>query len=312
MSEESTAPYKKIPIDNSGRINRQQVRIKSPSSLIIISFPKMGKTVSMINVKGILIGDTHFEVDDYPHCYNYAKLWDYGPPKFYMTSNGAYIPSGIFETVRDLDRANRMTEYKNLKSKLDDNIPFSDKLKVYEDLKAHLNSMPFPIFAVETVTHLQELNLRAALKDYNSQVAADKQRTDIRKVDKYGGAKYIRNNFAGIKSFIENNAAPFLIWTSHIKERKKIYEKSYEDVGAVDMALEGIMSTTFTAAASAVGILYRKNDGVYLDFKKRDETDLGSRCTHLAEKIIRIAEPQIDSETPPVTHWGEIYPELSF
>lgn len=306
--------FKKIPIDSNGQLIKGHFRLKSPASLVKISYPKMGKTLAMVNVPKILICDAHREVEDFPFCNNYIKQATYtGKHKFHKVSSGAYIPAGIFETVTDLKVANRMAEYWKLKNMLDERRSAEEKASIFSDLIALINDMLFPITAWDTVTHMQDLNIDAALGRYNSQFDdPDKRRDDIRLVDRWGGVKYIRNNFAGIKLFIESYASPFQIWSAHIKERKAIYEKGHEEISAVDMALDGIMSTTFTAAASAVGILYRKEDGVYLDFKKRDETDLGSRCSHLGERVIKIADTLLDNESIPKTYWKEIYPELNF
>jgi hypothetical protein len=305
--------YKKLPIKQNGQPFPKQFRLQSPASLVEISYPKMGKTLSMVNVPKIIICDAHREVDDFRYCYNYMKIATYtGKNKFYQITSGAYIPAGIYEAVMDLKHANSMGEYWKLKNMLDELRPEEEKEAIFNELIVLINSMRYPISAWDTVTHMQDLNNAAALAEYNSQVSTDKRKSDIRKVDKWGGVRYIRNNFAGIKQFIEDNASPFQIWTSHVKERKAVYEKTDQELSVVDMALEGLASNIFTASASAIAILYRKKDGVYLDFRKRDESDLGSRCAHLADEVIKIADPRPDKNTIPKTYWERIYPELTF
>ena len=204
-----------------------------------------------------------------------------------------------------------MKEYWALKSKLNSKLDEKEREVVFNEMIALINDMPFPIFAVDTVTFLQDLNLKASLAEYNHRFS--KERTDIKKVDDYGGVQYIRNNFNGIKQFIEMNAAPFRIWTGHIKEKKKVLKKGQEDISAVDMALDGLLPTIFTARASAVSIFYRNEDNeCFLDFKKKEESDLGSRPMHLSNKVIKIADPLKEGEEFPKTFWSKIYPELKF
>ena len=67
-----------------------------------------------------------------------------------------------------------------------------------------------------------------------------------------------------------------------------------------------------TNVTDSVSTFYRNETGCYLDFLKREESDLGSRPQHLWNKVIKIAELLKEGEQFPVTHWAEIYPEISF
>jgi hypothetical protein len=68
--------------------------------------------------------------------------------------------------------------------------------------------------------------------------------------------------------------------------------------------------------ASAIGIFQRTNEGCFIDFTKRDESDLGVRNAHLSNKVIKLAD-FISSEDlakgkTPKTYWSTIYPEIEF
>jgi hypothetical protein len=123
----------------------------------------------------------------------------------------------------------------------------------------------------------------------------------------------------GNKRFIERSAAPFIIYTGHIKEKKKVLvNKSQDSISVADMDLEGTLSTIFTQDSDANAIFYRDKKGCWLDFIKKDEeTDFDSRPPHLANKKILIADlHEFDKEGNIIkkgkTYWDKIYPELKF
>ena len=88
----------------------------------------------------------------------------------------------------------------------------------------------------------------------------------------------------------------------------------HKEISVADIALSGIQGITFTSKSDANCILYRDSKGVYLDFIKREETDLGSRVAHLTEKKIKIAEiltaEELQAGNTPITYWEEIYKDL--
>lgn len=302
--------FRKLPLDEHGKLIANNFCIQSPENLVIVSFPKTGKTLSMVNTPNFLIGDGE-RGTRYFRPKNYVNLLTFeGNEEFVKLKSGTYVPTGVFQTVDELNKANRMKEYWELNQKLEDAVE-ADQEMIYKDLLAHIQAMPFPIFVIDTITSFQELNAKASLKEYNDRFPA-KPKTDITKVDEYNGVSYVRSNFAGIKAFIENNAAPFKIWNGHIKEKKKILKKSQDEISAVDIALSGILPTMFTSKADAVCTFTRDEKGCFLDFQKKEESDMGSRPFHLSNKLIKIAEPLKKDEMYPETHWDKIFPELKF
>lgn len=302
--------FKKLPLDEKGELIKNDFHIQSPEDLVVVSFPKSGKTLSMVNQKNILIGDSEGGTS-YFKANNVVNLGTFdGEKDFVKLKSGTYVPAGIFQTVDELSKANRMKEYWQTKQLLEDAKP-QDKQKIFDDLTAHLRGMPFPIFVIDTITSMQDLNMQAALAEYNDRFPT-KPKGDIKKVDDYGGVQYTRANFAGLKRFIENNSSPFKIWNGHIKEKKKILKKGVDEISAVDMALDGLLPTIFTHKASAVCVFYRNDEGCFLDFQKKEESDLGSRPMHLSNKLIKIAETIKPGEDYPKTYWNNVYPELTF
>ncbi len=307
--------FKKLPLDESGELLPSEVFLPDPRNQVIISAPKSGKTETMVNQKNILIGDTQGGTD-YFQARNSVNLLTYeGADPFKVTKDGTFVPMGLFQTVEELGKLNNMKKYWELYKAFSESRGEIRK-KNYELLTEHIRAMKFPIFALDTVTDFQYMMHDAALADYN--VYFKKSKDNIKRVDDYGGSQYIRRTILGNKSFIEKYAAPFIIYTGHIKEKKKILTKSQDSISVADMDLEGTLSTIFTQQSHANSIFYRTKDGCYLDYQKKDEeTDFDSRPPHLANKKIKIADIHtFDKDGNKTkngqTFWKEIYPTLEF
>lgn len=308
--------YKKLPLDENGKLMISGFKLQSPTDLTIISAPKSGKTLSMVNVPKFLIGDLEGGTD-YFGANNVVNLTDYdGAKEFQILKDGTYVPMGLYQAVAELRVANRMKDYWKLREELDSRQTPKERELTKGAIIELINTIPFPIFVTDTVTTLQEPNKKAALACYNDIFMIPKgkdPKLDITKVDEYSGVQYTRANMAGIKRFVDMNAAPFKIWTGHIKEKKKVLDKKDENIAVVDMALDGVQPLLFTSKAAAVSIFYRTEEGCFLDFgKKGPETDLGSRAFHLSNKVIKIADTLKSGEMYPTTHWKTIFPEVEF
>ncbi len=97
-------------------------------------------------------------------------------------------------------------------------------------------------------------------------------------------------------------------------------EKSIKEIRRkyiyIDIDLEGVLSKIFTVKASAIGIFQRTNEGCFIDFTKRDESDLGVRNAHLSNKVIKLADfissDDLEKGKTPKTYWQTIFPEINF
>lgn len=316
VAAEPTPVYKKLPLTDKGMLLEKAPLLQGPRSLVIISFPKSGKTDNMCGVPNFLIGDCE-DGAAYFEGSNDVDLKKFnGPHAHYKTKSGAFIPAGLYETCQELYRANNMKLFNTLV----DELKLTRSKAVHTKLVKVLQDMPFPIFVVDTLTHFIKLVYEAALAEYNEALDPSKHKGDIKRADNYGGVQYIRRAVEDIKSFIEKNAAPFIVYNGHIKMKKSVLNKSDEEISTVDLALEGTLPTIFTSHASAVCTLYRDDTGVHLDFQKKGEDDTDARPRHLGGNIIKIADlhefQTIDDvrsiKTKGKTYWDRIYPELKF
>lgn len=303
--------YKRLPITDEGELlDLGSIKLKSPQNLVIVKYPKSGSTMSLVQVPKILIADSE-NGTAYFSANNKVNLLDESTEnKFFHTKKYGYIPQTIYDLVSELYIANGMAEYWQIKNKFDIERNIITKEKLYLDLVAKINSMPFPIVAIDTITSIVNLSNAAALYEYNLTVKPESRKEDIKRVDEYGGSMYIRRKFNELKKFIEQNTCPFLQYHGHISMRKKVLKKGEEEVSTVDIALEGLLSTIFTAQADAVCVFHREDSGCYLDFIKKDESDMGSRVLSLSNKKIKIADTLKEGEEYPTTYWNQIYPEI--
>ncbi len=319
MPQSGDVLFKKLPLTQEGKLRESdEYELSCPRNAIIISVPGAGKTDNLVDVPHLLIGDCESGSMDF-HAKNRVNMRHSSmKEEFVKVRNGAYIPAGIWETVNELNKANRMAEYWKMSIGLEEERVTTERKRRYDEIVQFINDIPFAIFAVDTITSLQELNLDAALEEYNSRISDPaKKKTNIKRVDDYGGVQYIRKNFNGMKEFIENNAAPFILYLGHTAEKKKIIKKAAEDIDAIDIALDGMYSNIFTAKAGTVGVMYRSTDGIMVDFRYRDESGIKARPRHIGNKVIKLADLHEYSDTGDLvkkgkTYWDKLYPELKF
>lgn len=305
-----TKQFKRLPLTADGKLIKNGWGIKSPRNLVVVKYPKSGSTLSLCNIPKIIIADSELGTQ-YFKPDNVANLLDESvADSFVKTNKYGNIPQTIFDLVDELKYANNMTEYWKKYNTLESERDLKQKEILYNELMEFINKMPFPILAIDTITSIVKLSNSAALYEYNIGVKETSKKHDIKRVDEYGGVQYIRRKFNEIKSFIEQNSAPFIQFHGHVSTRKKVLTKSEEDITALDIALDGILSTIFTAQADAVCTFYRDEKGCWLDFLKKEESDLGSRPLHLSNKKIKIADILKENEIFPKTYWESVYPEL--
>lgn len=306
--------FKRLPLNAKGELTKGEYALKSPRNLVFISQKKTGKTLTASNQPKMLILDCEGGTKDFGFPVNNkvdVSKFD-GTEAFFKTNKYGWLPMGLFQVVDELKKANKMEDYWKLFNELDLK---ADK-KSYDTLLEHINNMPFPIVMLDTITSFIDVSNQAALHEYNQNVQPASRKTDIKRVDEYGGVRLIRRKFEEVKAFVEQNAAPMIIFAGHIAEKKKVFKKSDDDISTVDIDLEGVLSKIFTVKATAIGIFQRTDQGCFLDFTKKDESDIGNRSAHLSNKLVKIADyiksEDLEKGIVPKTYWQTVYPEIKF
>lgn len=95
----------------------------------------------------------------------------------------------------------------------------------------------------------------------------------------------------------------YIIFIAHIKD-KFIESKSGETIESSDLNLTGKVKSIFCSRVDAVAHLYRKGNQAFLNFNNEHKVISGGRCPHLNEEIL-ISEKQSDGSIK--TFWNKIY-----
>lgn len=301
--------FKKLPLDDNMKPVTKPKLFKSPRSNVIISVPKSGKTNAMINKEKLLICDAE-NGTGYFDANNVANIAVHeGDSVTLIPGQEYHVPTGLFELAQEIKEVNSMLAFRKLVDQWDK----TPNKKLFEEIHELVDKMVYPIAVIDTLTGFTSHVYECALADYNRLL--NKKKTDIKKVDNYGGAQYIRRSFETIKGFIERNIAPFIIYTGHIKLKKSSIVKADEDIMVEDLALEGIIPTIFTSSADAVGVFYRNDEGCYISYKKKGDSDQDARCEILANRIIKISDLHQFDDNGVITkhgktYWDLVYPEI--
>lgn len=303
--------YSKLPLTDDGELKQRISGFVCPRSMIIISAPKSGKTNAMVNVPRLLIGDTDPNGGtSYFNCNNVAMVS--GTDVTYNKALDMHIPTELYKTVIELSKANGMVEY-NKAYKTWENSPTEENVTILTKL---VDSMPFPVFCVDTLTNLTTSLYAAALADVKKKFPKStniQSKTSIKNVDDYSGAQYTRETITRTMQFIEKFAAPFILYTGHIKDTKKVGQKDDDELAITDIDFEGqTIATKITSIASAVGICYRDDDGVWFDFVRSDTNKVSARPAHLSNRKIKISDIDEYEDGKLIkkgkTYWGDVYP----
>lgn len=314
QEEKKAFKFKKLPLDEKGNLLNFVPMLQSPRSLILISFVKTGKTVSMLNKPNFLVGDCE-EGTEYFEGGNKVSLLSYdnseGETAYTKLASGMILPTGLYQTVMELRRVNRMKTYNELYSLYKDH----QTKENFDNLMGCILKMKFPIFVLDTITHFMSIVEQCALHEYNDNLKEGvPKKENIKRVDTYGGVTYIRKTLLELKNFIET-AAPFIVYNGHVKMKKATIAKSQEEISIVDIDLEGALGNIFGSKADAIGFLTRNEEGVFIDFAKQEEGPLDARPQHLTGQKIKLSDlNQVDENNKLIqraeTHWELIYPEL--
>lgn len=202
-------------------------------------------------------------------------------------------------------------------------VDFEKGAKFVDALKVHINGLgemgeltqalqiekekqgknPYNKIALDTATALEELVLPLAARDYKATAMGKNwQGTDVRTLPNGAGYLYIREAFQRIVDVFDD-LCDHLILVGHVKDA--MIDKNGKEVNAKDLDLAGKLRNIVCAKADAVGYLYRRKDGLHINFKSSDEITCGSRCLHLRGQDFLLGELKEDGTHE--YHWNKIF-----
>jgi hypothetical protein len=164
---------------------------------------------------------------------------------------------------------------------------------------------PYKYISVDTVTALQDMCLGLAKKLYmDTPMGKSFTGDNVLKLPNGAGYLYLREAFFKIIDYIETLVPEEggIILVGHLTD--KMVESNGKEVSAVDIDLSGKLKSLICSKADAIGLLYRTQNQVKINFKTSDQITCGARPEHLKNQEIIITE-LVDGNL--VSYWDKIF-----
>jgi hypothetical protein len=221
------------------------------------------------------------------------RLIIYSPPKIGKTTLVSKLEDCLI-----IDTENGTEEIEALKVGVKDIYEYFEVLDKVVEL-----GKPYRYIAIDTITSLEDMCLELALQMYKSTpVGKNFTGTNILHLPNGGGYLYLREAFK-LAINKAQDACERLILLGHLKE--SIVNKSGKEVSSKDLDLTGKIKVQTCANASAIGYLYRNEEGVHISFNNtKGDQVVGARPVHLRNKDILISK-EIDGYVE--AYWDQIF-----
>ena len=250
-----------------------QIGSGEPTTLFIISQPKVGKTEAFLQLPDSILIDIE---------------------------NGSSAYTGKVFNVKKYAAKNKMSNLKSL------SFCIGELMKLPEEKKPRF-------LAIDTTTALEEIANELALENYKqTAMGKGYTGKDITNLSQGAGYGWLREAFKTIydnfKLCVRDGGC--IIFLGHAKSGS--IQKNGQDLSAKDVALTGKIKILFTSDMDANGFLYRKGNSNenYISFITQEQ-DLfsGTRMPYLAGKEFLFSKKDKDSGKLE-TQWATIFPSL--
>lgn len=226
---------------------------------------------------------------------NPKRLVIYSKPKAGKTSALSMLDNNL---ILDFENGSDYVEALKIK------IPTLAYLKeVGEEIKKA--GKPYKYISIDTVTALQDMCLGLAKNLYmNTPMGKSFTGDNVLKLPNGAGYLYLREAFFTIIDYIETLVPDegSIILVGHLSD--KMVESNGKEVSAVDLDLSGKIKSLVCSKADAIGLLYRTQNQVKINFKTTDQITCGARPPHLKNQEIIITE-LVDGNM--VSYWDKIF-----
>lgn len=234
---------------------------KSPSLFLVYGAPKCGKTKSLSELEDCLIVDLEDGTDRY---------------------DAMSLKASTFAELNEVILALHAASKANPGQPVYKYIAL-DTLDVLEDIAIHKAAE----FYKET-----PMGKSWYAKNYSSPGILAKGGELINMLPNGAGYGYIRE---AMKWYLEvfGRFCTYLIATAHMKDKRLPSVDGVTEIITKDISLTGKLGSIIAAQADAIGYAFREKDVLKLSFKTGESAVMGSRCEHLAGKVIDFAWDQI-------------------
>lgn len=222
----------------------------NPSTMVVFSQPKMGKTTVVAELDNCLTLDLE---------------------------NGSHFVDAV--KINVIEEANKENKLPIIILK---NIINAIKVE-NEKNKGYV----YKYIAVDTVTALEEIVLPLANKMYKStNMGRNWVGTDVTTLPNGAGYKYTRDALSTVLNDLAE-ICEILIILGHVKDR--LVEKEGKEMPERGLSLTGKSSSILCSQVDAVGYLYRNKNETIINFASSPNLLAGARCEHLQGQEVVVA-----------------------
>jgi len=251
---------------------KKEKELTDASKLVILAFPKTGKTSLIARLDDCLVLDLEGRMKNYGGTY-----WDL---KEIAVEQGISVSDAFFVAMKSL-----LTKVKENKGPL------------------------YKYLAIDTITVLEDVAKDLALKMYKeTPMGKAFKGSDVTLLPRGAGYGYLRNAFKKIYQTLEPVYSKCLIMLAHPKDSSIM--KNGENLQATDIALTGTLKNILAADVDAIGLLYRqKNTNTNILSFKKTERDLftGTSVEHLADQEIEMSKWNPETKEIEEDAWDQIF-----
>lgn len=130
---------------------------------------------------------------------------------------------------------------------------------------------------------------------------------NILKLPNGAGYLYVREAFQKIINGFRPFAKKCLILSGHVKD--KLIEKDGEEIEELQIDLAGKLARIIPSKADAIGLAYREDNQMIVNFDGGDESVIEARPAHLSGQKIVLTEKGKDGKI--TAYWDRIFTELN-
>jgi hypothetical protein len=176
-------------------------------------------------------------------------------------------------------------------------------IKELNEVKAKIGKNPYKRITIDTVSLLEEMVLPMANDLYrNTSLGANWMGNDVRKLAQGAGYSFLQSALFFVINQFER-VCDTLILSGHV--RRKDIKTEDSDIDEKSLSLTGKTSLLVSADADAIAFLYREDNKTILNFAPSTSALVGSRCSHLRDKQITIAES--DENGVITVNWDQVF-----
>lgn len=244
----------------------------NPKKLIIFSQPKNGKTKMLSELDDTLLID--------------------------LERGSAFVDALKIDVLTEAEEATKTTG--TVVTPLD---ILKSTIKELNEVKTKIGRNPYKRIAVDTVSVLEEMVVPMANDMYrNTSQGANFIGNDVRKLPQGAGYRFVQDALFFVLNQFER-VCDTLILVGHV--RRKDIKTADEDIDEKSLSLTGKTSLLVSADADAIAFLYREDNKTILNFAPSTSALVGSRCSHLRDKQITIAES--DENGVITVDWSQVF-----